>query len=59
MQHSGECSENPSPQEVALFKQESENKSVFSTYWDFSGQQTVGAVDGRLLTAVGAEWGWC
>lgn len=38
MQHSGGCSENPSPQEVDLFKQESENKSVFSRCWDFSGE---------------------
>lgn len=60
MQHSGRCSENPSSQEVDLFKQESENKSVFSTYWDFSREYTVRAWMGVTgLTSVGAQWCWC
>lgn len=57
MQHSGGCFEKPSLQEVDLFKWESESKSVFSKYWDFSGEQTVEAADVWLLTSVEAEQG--
>lgn len=57
MQHSGGWFEKPSLQEVDLFKWESESESVFSKYWDFSGEQTVEAADVWLLTSVEAEQG--